>query len=426
MFRFGGFGDGPGFGHEPEPRNVDNSKFYDLLGVEKDATPQQIKKAFRKQAMKHHPDKGGDAEKFKDMQKAYEVLSDKEKRELYDAHGEDGLENGPHGGGGGMDDIFSMFMGGGRRRGGKPRKRRGDDVTFPLKVNLEDLYNGMQKKLRLTKNVLCGTCDGSGSKSGQSTTCRSCRGTGVKIIVKQLGPGMIQQMQTSCPECRGEGQAVPDEDLCNSCHGQKVVKEKKTLEVYIDKGMQHNQRIVFSGEADEAPNTTPGDVLVYLQLKEHPVFIRKGENLIMKKTISLVEALCGTEFMIKHLDDRMIKVKFGAKGEIIRPGDLKCIESEGMPLQKNPFVRGGLFIQFDIQFPAPGSFSGSQKKQLRKLLPPPIAMEVDTVDDFEEATLTDITLEGLRERQRAEHGGGREAYDEDEDDAHGHPSCRQV
>uniref|UniRef100_A0A2P2I9S1 Subfamily a member 2-like partial n=1 Tax=Hirondellea gigas TaxID=1518452 RepID=A0A2P2I9S1_9CRUS len=417
---FGGFG-GHDHGHPQREKEVDTNKYYDVLGISKTASGPEIKKAFHKLARKHHPDKGGDEDKFKEMRTAYETLSIPEKREVYDRFGEEG---GP--GASSMSDIFDLFTGQGRqgRGGGKARRRRGEDVVFPLKVALEDLYNGMTKKLRLTKNVLCSTCDGQGSKSGKSTKCRGCNGSGLRVVVRQLGPGMIQQMQTTCPDCDGEGSCVSDADRCPKCKGGKVVKEKKTLEVYIDKGMRHGQKIPFQGEADQSPGTDPGDVIVILQQKDHPVFGREGLNLFIQKKVSLVEALCGVSFTVTHLDGRVLRVVTGENGEILTPGEVKCIENEGMPQHKNPYVRGGLFIEFQVEFPPSGTLSNAQKKKLRSLLPPPINMEVGADADCEECVLSTVSLEEIRERQRA-YRAQAEVYDEDDDDEHHGHGCRQ-
>lgn len=258
-FNFGGGGGFPGgmhgHGGGRSRSAADTTKFYTLLGIEKGASESDIKKAFRRQAMQHHPDKGGDPEKFKEISKAYEVLSDAEKRAIYDEQGEEGLSEGGGGGGGAMD-IFDLFGGGmfggggGGGRGGSRGRPKGEDVVFPLKVTLEEMYNGTSKKLRLTKNVICTQCSGKGGKG--DATCRDCRGQGVRMVVRQLGPGMITQMQTTCGTCRGSGSVMAEKDKCKGCKGEKTVKEKKTLEVFVSRGMKHNEKIVFSGEADEA------------------------------------------------------------------------------------------------------------------------------------------------------------------------------
>ncbi len=201
-----------------------------------------------------NPDNREEAEaKFKEVSKAYEILSDSQKRSVYDEGGEEALEGG--GGGGEPMDIFDLFggaFGGGGERKGQRGPRKGDNVNFPLKVTLEDLYSGTSKKLRLTKNVICTSCKGKGGKSGADATCKGCKGHGVRLVVRQLGPGMIQQMQTQCTECKGSGSSIPEKDKCKTCKGEKTVKEKKTLEVFIEKGMKQGEKIPFAGEADEA------------------------------------------------------------------------------------------------------------------------------------------------------------------------------
>lgn len=424
MFSFGSGFDFGSHGHHSsrEAKEVDNDEFYDILKVDKNASIPEIKKSFRKLAKKHHPDKGGDEEKFKEMQLAYEVLSDPEKKQTYDEHGKEGLgEN--TGSSGGMRDIFDLFSSGGSSR---RQRQKGDNVNFPLKVTLEDLFMGMSKKLRLTKNVLCSACNAHGSKSGQPTTCRACKGSGVRMVVRQLGPGMIQQMQTTCSDCGGEGNTISDADRCPKCLGSKVVKERKTLEVFIEKGMKHGQKIPFKGEADQAPNADPGDVIVVLQAKDHRTFGREGMNLFIQKKITLLQALCGFSFTITHLDGRIMNVSTISNSEIIKPGEVKCIENEGMPQERNPFVRGGLFIEFEVEFP--NKLSEIKKKKLQNILSDSFANTIETTPidgQYDEVQLSNVSLEEIRERQRAYKA--QEVYDEDEESAHEHrgATCRQ-
>merc|ERR1712137_186125 len=414
----------PGMGAR-ERGPVDNEKFYKLLGVERSASQRDIKKAYRKAAMIHHPDKGGDEEKFKEITKAYEALGDEEKRGLYDKYGEEALEGGGGGGGVHPGDIFSELFGGGggRRRGsGRPQKRRGEDVVFPLKVSLEDLYNGTTKKLRLTKNVICKACNGKGGRGDSVQTCRGCKGHGVRIVVRQLGPGMIQQMQTHCTECNGEGTVIADADMCQTCHGGKTVKERKTLEVYINKGMKHKERIVFRGEADEAPETIPGDVVVVLQEKKHEVFRREGSMLFFQKTITLVEALLGFEFRVTHLDERVLLVK-SDPNEVIKPGDVKAIRDEGMPEHKNPYNRGNMYVEFKIKFPEKSELGPKASEWLPKVLPP--AEEKNAMDnlpdEYEEFVLEDVDIDAERRRFEQAH---KEAYEEDDEHHRGAHQAR--
>lgn len=413
----GGGGGGGGRGRRAAAE-ADTTKFYDILGLEKaSATDAEIKKAFRKQAMTHHPDKGGDPEKFKEISKAYEVLNDPEKKALYDEGGEEALDGGAGGGGGGHGgmDIFDLFgggfgggHGGGARAGGK---RKGEDVVFPLKVSLEDLFNGTSKKLRLTKNVLCTGCGGKGG--AKEATCRGCKGQGIRIVIRQLGPGMIQQMQTACTDCNGTGSTMAEKDKCKKCKGEKTVKEKKTLEVFVNKGMRNGEKIVFAGEADEAPDMIPGDVVVVLQSSEHTVFKRDGSHLFLKKQISLVEALTGFQFTVPHLDGRTLLVK-SDPNMIVKPGDIKAIKDEGFPQLKNPYIRGNLYVEFDVKFPEHGTLTDAAKAALLSILPRPEKSEMETASSeaIEEVVLVEVDIN--EEKKRFE-SGHREAYEEDEE-----------
>ncbi|KAJ8633744.1 hypothetical protein MRB53_027080 [Persea americana] len=415
------------FGHIP--KKGDSTKYYEILGVSKSASQDELKKAYRKAAISHHPDKGGDPEKFKELSQAYEALSDPEKREIYDQYGEDALKEGMGGGGGSHSpfDIFESFFGRSSFGGGSSRGRRqkqGDDVVHSLKVSLEDLYNGTSKKLSLSKNVLCPKCKGKGSKSGASGRCYGCQGSGTKISTRRIGPGMIQQMQHVCSDCKGSGEVISEKDKCNQCKGNKVSQEKKVLEVHVEKGMQHGQKIVFEGEADEAPDTVAGDIVFVLQLKEHPKFKRKSDDLYVEHTLSLTEALCGFQFALTHLDGRQLLIK-SDPGEVIKPGQHKAINDEGMPQYQRPFMKGRLYIQFNVEFPDPGTISLDQCRSLEKILPPRSTSHLSSMelDDCEETTLHDVNME--EEMRRKQQQQQQEAYDEDDDEPGPRVQCAQ-
>jgi len=291
---------------------VKETEYYDLLGVTPDVSVGDIKKAYRKMAVKYHPDKNPNnpdaSEKFKEVSEAYEVLSDEDKRKLYDQYGKEGVQGGGHAS---AEDIFSQFFGGGFSSffggGGSRGPKKGDDIVHEIVCSLEDMYKGKTTKLAVTRSVICTKCEGSGAREGISAgKCATCDGSGVKIIVKQFGPGMIQQMRTVCNDCGGKGESLKEEDKCKNCKGKKTTKEKKILQVYIDKGMKHGQKVVFSGEADEYPGVEAGDIVFVISEKKHDIFKRNGKDLVVDYKLNLVEALTGFRFVIKHLDDRTL------------------------------------------------------------------------------------------------------------------------
>jgi len=418
---------------------VKETKFYDVLGVAPTADDNALKKAYRKLAMKYHPDKNPEAgDKFKEISMAYEVLSNPEKRKLYDQAGEQGIkEGGSGGGGGGMNpmDIFDMFFGGGGGgdpfgRGRQRGPRRTKNLVHQLSVSLEDMYNGTVRKLALQKNVICDGCEGIGGKPGAVQKCPNCRGTGMQVRIQQLGPGMMQQIQSMCGECHGEGERVDPKLRCKKCNGRKVNRERKILEVSVDKGMEDGQKVTFSGEGDQEPGLEPGDIIIVLDEKAHALFKRNGQDLIMKMDISLTEALTGLKKAVKTLDDRTLVIQtvrgasrkqhrqvFISKqlGEVIKTGDLKMVRGEGMPQYRNPFEKGRLIIQFNVVFPP--SLEPSVAEKLASILPP--ADEPILPDEVDEVDLNDFDPEADRQQQHHRMGHGH--FDDDDEGHHGHP-----
>jgi len=388
---------------------VKETKLYDLLGVTPQSTQAEIKKSYRKLALKYHPDKNpGSEDKFKELSYAFEVLSDETKKRIYDQGGMEALKEGGGGGGGHNPmDIFDMFFGGGMRgHRGHEGPRRGRDMVHPLKVSLEELYNGATRQLALNKNVICSKCNGKGGKDGAVQTCNGCHGNGVKVIVRQLQPGMIQQMQTVCPDCHGKGDIIREKDRCRQCMGKKVVRERKILEVHITKGMKDGQKITFSGEGDQDPEIEPGDIVIVLDEKEHPVYKRNGSDLAIEMNIKLVESLCGFEKIITTLDNRTLIVQ-SFIGDIIKPRDVKCIMGEGMPLLRDPFSKGKLIVQFNVEFPEKGDIPSGTLQQIETLLPP--REPIEKKPEMEEVMLSDYDASA----------SAHQAYADDSDDENG-------
>lgn len=395
------------------PKEIDNTKFYKLLEVDKNATYDEIKKAYRKKALKEHPDRGGDKEKFQEIQQAYEVLSDKEKRDVYDKYGEDGLKEG--GGGGGMDDLISSMFGmGGGRRPQQAGPKKGKPVMHPVKLTLEEIYSGKVTKLAINRDRICGSCNGVGGKEGAVQKCEGCKGRGIVMRMTMIGPGMYTQSQGPCEDCRGQGEVIDEKNKCKTCNGKKVVKEKKVIEANIDKGTPNNFQYTFHGEADEYPGTEPGDVIIVAQEQPHKKFKRKGADLLMEKQISLHEAMTGVDFVVTHLDGVKIRIR-NDPGEVIKPDDLKTVIGKGLPFHKKAFECGNLYIIFKVSFP--DSLNLKQVEAL-KLCLSQANKKKNEDDDVMEATET-CKLSKYDENQRNTHAQGGTEGDSDEEENEG-------
>jgi DnaJ family protein A protein 1 len=386
---------------------VKETKFYELLGVDPAASDSELKKAYRKLALKYHPDKNPDpaaADTFKQIGQAYETLADAEKRKLYDQYGEEGLKEGGGGGFHNPMDIFDMFFGGGRRRNEGPA--RGKDVVHQLEVSLDELYNGTTRKLSLQKNVLCSECEGKGAtKEGAVQRCSTCKGTGVYVMIHQLGPGMVQQIQRPCSDCAQSGQVIDPKFRCSNCNGKKRVREKKILEIHIDKGMRDGQKISFMGEGDQEPNLEAGDVIIVLDEKAHKVFKRRHTDLVYTMDISLTEALCGFKKPIKTLDDRRILIT-SFPGEVIKDGAFRAVLGEGMPIHKDPQSKGKLIIKFNVTFPPPNFATPEKIKSIRKILPRPGDPIIPDGAEHKDLVETDGYALAQAEQEEHMHGAG--------------------
>ncbi|KAL7533283.1 hypothetical protein ACHAXR_006034 [Thalassiosira sp. AJA248-18] len=404
---FGGMGGGmPGMGGGAPRGDVDTTKLYETLGVEKDATKKDIRKAYMKLSRTHHPDKGGDEHKFKEVSAAYEILSDEEKRAKYDKYGLEGVSGDDVGSAGG-EDLFSMFFGGGgRSRRAGPRT--GPSVNHPLKVSLSDLYNGKTVKLAVNRKVIRGT----------PTECSRCKGQGAVMEVRQIGPGMITQMQRACDSCKGQGQQCT------------YKSERKVLEVHVEKGMRDNDKITFRGMSDEVPKMEAGDINFIIQEKEHELFKRKGADLLAVKEVSLNQALCGFTWKITHLDGRVLVIK-SRPGEVIKPEMntkealpfVKVLPDEGMPSKGNPFVRGNLYVMFRVKFPEDNALPENVLAELKKLLPEP-----DVPDEYDPEEVEEVHLNPADLRSFGKGGANQSsnhAHDSDDEDGGRPVQCQQ-
>lgn len=399
------------------------TKFYDVLGVKPDATPEQLKTAYRKKALACHPDKETDPkkkaeaeEKFKAVSRAYEVLQDPETRARYDRGGEDALEGGSGGGSDAADLFSSLFGFGGGGGGGRKRERKPKEILHQIEVSLEDFYMGKTRKLAITRDRLCSGCKGSGAKKeGMNVTCSGCNGKGMRIMVQQLAPGFVQQMQTVCPQCKGKGTDVADKDKCTQCKGRQIQEDRKIFEVHIEKGMKTGDFVSFAGEGDQIPGVNlAGDVIILFKEKPHPVFKRKGKALVIEQNMSLVDALCGFDLAIPHLDGRKIVVH-NQPGQVIKPKQIYTVHHEGMPVKgTGGCEKGDLVVIVNVVFP--DSVTPEQQKALRKAFgEKTTASAMSPGADFYETTMQEchIPIEEL--------AGKDEDGDDDDEGPRGSP-----
>eukprot|EP00466_Bigelowiella_natans_P007568 jgi/Bigna1/92986/estExt_fgenesh1_pm.C_1300007 len=383
-------------------RDVDTKALYSTLHITKDAQPAQIKKAYVKLAREHHPDKGGNAEEFKKIQEAYDVLKDPDKkihafhRKVYDSFGKEGLRKA---------SGFMRYWG---TTSKKFYKRKGKDLKYSLKVQLSELYNGNMRKLRLNKDRICADCEGKGGNHLLLTTCTGCKGQGSLVVMQGIFPN-----QYKCQMCGGSGKQFPPDALCKTCQGKGVFKCIKHLEVRIEKGMKNGHMVRFKKEANETPGEVPGDVVVTLDERQNSIFKRDGVHLKMKKSISLMEALGGGfEFTIRHLDNRILKVN-SEEGTVYRPGDVKAIMGEGMPVYRDPFTFGNLYIELQVVFPE--KIPQEALKILARFFPVP--SRIPTPSDAQEVKLVNVDLEAQKRKFKQIEdlkNRSRQAYDDDE------------
>ncbi|MEM1187924.1 MAG: molecular chaperone DnaJ [Pseudomonadota bacterium] len=340
--------------------------YYEVLGVEKGADEKEVKKAYRRVAMKYHPDRNPDdadaEEKFKEASEAYEVLSDAEKRAAYDRFGHAGVE-GQVGGGGGFaggsfadifGDVFGDIFGGGggRSRGGA---QRGADLRYTLDISLEDAVRGTTVEIRVPTLVVCTSCDGSGARKGSGrTTCGTCGGVG-QVRMQQ---GFFQVQQT-CPTCHGRGYTIADP--CPTCRGQGRVEKTKKLSVKVPPGVDTGDRIRLAGEGEAgAEGGPPGDLFVQMSVKQHPLFERDGKHLFCEVPITFADAALGGELEIPTLDGR-VKLKIPPETQT---GKLFRLRGKGVQPVRGGGV-GDLLCRAVVETPV--NLSKQQKELLREL-----------------------------------------------------------
>jgi len=337
--------------------------YYEVLGVEKGATDAEIKKAFRRIAMKFHPDRNSDDknsdEKFKEAQEAYEILGDEEKKSAYDRFGHAGVDGNSGGGGGGagfgdvFGDVFGDIFGGGGGRGGRSGPARGSDLRYDLQLDLEDAVKGKTVQIDVPTLSSCEPCDGSGARKGSSpVTCDTCGGAGQV----RMSQGFFS-VQQACPKCRGRGQMISDP--CGECHGQGVKEERKTLSVKIPAGVDTGDRIRLAGKGEAGPQGGPtGDLYVQMHVRDHAIFDRDGANLHCEVPISFAQAALGGELEVPTLSGK-VKLKIPAETQ---SGKLFRLRGKGVdPVRGGPV--GDLLCRVILETPV--NLSAEQKAFLQ-------------------------------------------------------------
>lgn len=340
--------------------------YYEILGVPRNATKEDIKKAYRRMALKYHPDKNPGnkeaEEKFKEAAEAYEVLSDDSKRARYDQFGHAGMGNGAGGGGFSHDwtieDIFAQFgdifgghfgsFGGfGGFSGGRSSRHtnRGTDLRVKVKLSLSDIANGVEKKIKVNKYVSCNSCGGTGAAGGSSySTCSTCRGSG---YVTRVTNTLLGQMQTTapCPTCNGEGKVITNK--CVACNGEGVVRDDEVITVKIPAGVAEGMQLNVQGKGNAARRGgVPGDLIVMIEEEKHPNLVRDGNDLIYNLNISIPDAILGAPAEIPTVDGKVkIKIEPGTQ-----PGKILRLRGKGLP-EVNGYQRGDLLVAVNVYIP---------------------------------------------------------------------------
>lgn len=354
--------------------------YYEILGVSKNASEEEIKKAYRKKAIQFHPDKNPGnkeaEEHFKEAAEAYEVLSHSEKRQRYDQFGHAGVGGASGGGGFGgdfsMEDIFSQFgdifgghfgggfggFGGGSRSGGQ-RVNRGSNLRVKVKLNLQEIAKGAEKKIKVRKAVSCTHCNGTGAESGSSySTCSTCRGTGAVTRVTNTILGRMQT-QSVCPDCQGEGKIITKK--CSHCNGEGISTQEEVITINIPAGVSEGMQLSMSGKGNAAKRGgMPGDLLIVIEEEPHPELLRDENDLVYNLLLSFPTAALGGTVEIPTIDGR-VKVKIDAGTQ---PGKVLRLRGKGLPTV-NQYGTGDLLVNISVYVPE--SLSKEERKTVEKM-----------------------------------------------------------
>lgn len=355
---------------------MEKRDYYEILGVDKGVSEADLKRAYRTLAMKYHPDRNQNdpeaVQKMKEINEAYAVLSDPQKRQLYDTYGHAGLEGyttadifrgvdfesifSEFGLDFGFGDIFNTFFGT-SSRSGRRQKRKGSDLRYTLELTLEEVYRGVEKTIEIPRTKSCPACRGSGAREGGLRTCEHCRGTGQFVREQRVGFGVFRQIST-CSHCNGTGKMVKEK--CPECKGKGTYQEISRINISVPKGVDSGYTIKLAGEGESVVGGEPGDLYVVIEVKKHPVFERHGDDLYMTREVSMIDAALGAELTdIPSLNGNLkLEIPEGTQtGSILR------LHNKGLPHQKGPGF-GDLYVM--VKVVTPQNLTDEQKKLLQE------------------------------------------------------------
>ena len=418
---------------------VNNDRLYNILGVEKTANDKEIRKAYLKKSTKgeyRHPDKGGDEEKFKVLVQAYDILKDEEKRKDYDKYGEDifdsdfqqkkNMSN--------MSSMFNFHRTSSNSHRKKSMQMKGPPTTFELKLTLEELCRNTTKKIRVTRKVVFKKNTEERVPDDQVNIawdiCKSCNGQGMVMHVNQIRPGMVQQIQAPCNKCNRTGSIIKDD--------YEIRNTSEIVEIFVEKGSMNGDKLTFKNKGNVIPGRMPSDLIIHIKQLNHNSYTRKENDLLIKKQITLDEALFGLTFYFYHPDGRTLHIQL--KGGITPKNNLRALTGGGMPIKGDSFTYGKLFIYFEIVFPTAEQLAihetlRQKLKDLLSMIPNyknpvhkcdfnPSKKQLETV---EECSLTEVNMKDFGIKKRTHN---KSANDSDSDDEMGgmggQPQCRQM
>lgn len=400
---------------------------YDILGVQSNVNDNELKKAYRKLSMKYHPDRNPDnkdeaTKKFQEISEAYSILSDNEKRKIYDQVGIDMLKHGGEGPGFDPSDIFNQFMsgmggmggfpfGGAKPFGGKQQQSEEEHCILEKIVSLEDIYNQNTINVNYNIKVYCDTCNGFGTKSKKDSTCQQCNGNGKQVKVIKQGP-MIQQIVMPCQKCNGSGNFINNNDKCNTCNGSKFNIKNKNINIPLKQGLVNGNKVQLSKKG-HVYKTKKTDLIIVIRIQDHPVFERDGNNIHTKIEIPLYQDLFGFTQKIKHLDNRYLYFRTKEQNNF---SNVKVIKGEGFTdLQGN---KGDMYIHINTKNPDMSILDDNEKQELKNIL-----LQMNLSDYQDEGKCIKDGKDNIKNLQNVVRQQRQEHYQQTQQD--GPPECVQ-